>query len=554
MWLLLIAVPLLPLLAAAMIVLLRMQPQPAARLAVASSALVLVAACVTLIVAATSGRLDLLLTGDTGRAIIGITADRVGAVLIVLGAFVGTIVHSFASRSLLGDPRARRFHLGALVLMSATSLVALSATASGVAAAWVATSITLVVLLGHKAPWRPAVAAQRRTARSLAIGDLALVAAALITIVTVGDIDMRDVERAATGLDAERFMSLNALTIVAVLLVVAGVARSALVPLHRWLPSTLAAPTPVSALLHAGVVNGAGVLLIRFASIYGSSTLAMTLALILGLATACYATAVMLVRTDVKGALVWSTSGQMGFMVLQLAVGAFAAALFHIVGHAMYKAALFLGAGGAITSHHRQTLREHPGRAGSSALAGVTMGVFAPLAAFVVAVQLINPDLSDAALLLVVVFGALSAGRAATGWMRAAPFRTAITVALSLGGVVAMAFSYVGGLALFKGFVGGAMPDVVPGAIGPIALVTVLSAIAAAALFVVGLGGVRGDALRGAIFARLVSTGATQLSRTTAREEATVAGLPGALFDAGDNHPPPALVHSSELVSMGDPK
>ena len=554
MWLLLIAVPLLPLLAAAMIVLLRMQPQPAARLAVASSALVLVAACVTLIVAATSGRLDLLLTGDTGRAIIGITADRVGAVLIVLGAFVGTIVHSFASRSLLGDPRARRFHLGALVLMSATSLVALSATASGVAAAWVATSITLVVLLGHKAPWRPAVAAQRRTARSLAIGDLALVAAALITIVTVGDIDMRDVERAATGLDAERFMSLNALTIVAVLLVVAGVARSALVPLHRWLPSTLAAPTPVSALLHAGVVNGAGVLLIRFASIYGSSTLAMTLALILGLATACYATAVMLVRTDVKGALVWSTSGQMGFMVLQLAVGAFAAALFHIVGHAMYKAALFLGAGGAITSHHRQTLREHPGRAGSSALAGVTMRVFAPLAAFVAAVRVINPALSDAALLLVVVFGALSAGRAATGWMRAAPFRTAITVALSLGGVVAMAFSYVGGLALFKGFVGGAMPDVVPGAIGPIALVTVLSAIAAAALFVVGLGGVRGDALRGAIFARLVSTGATQLSRTTAREEATVAGLPGALFDAGDNHPPPALVHSSELVSMGDPK
>lgn len=554
MWLSLIAVPSLPLLAAAAILLLQVQPRRAARLAVVSSALAFGAACVTLIVVATSGRLDLLLTGDTGRAIIGVTADRIGAVLIVLGTFVGTIVHSFASRSLLGDPRARRFHLGALVLMSATSLVALSATASGVAAAWVATSVALVVLLGHTAPWQPAVAAQRRTARSLAIGDVALVVAVLVAIVTIGDIDMRDVERATARLDTERFMSLDALSVVAVLLVVAGIARSALVPLHRWLPSTLAAPTPVSALLHAGVVNGAGVLLIRFASIYGSSTLAMTLALILGLTTALYATAVMLVRTDVKGALVWSTSGQMGFMVLQLAVGAFAAALFHIVGHAMYKAALFLGAGGAITSHHRQTHRPHGGRSNPSALARLTMSLFAPLVAFVVAVQLINPDLSNAALLLVVVFGALTAGRVATGWMRAAPFRPATTAVLSLVGVMAMAVSYVGGLAVFKGFVASALPEVATGGIGPVALAAVLSVVASAALVVVALRGTRGDALRGAIYAWLLSAGATHSAQAAPVVASTLCAPRGDSFEAGDGCPTAPLAHTSELISTGDSK
>jgi NADH:ubiquinone oxidoreductase subunit 5 (subunit L)/multisubunit Na+/H+ antiporter MnhA subunit len=109
----------------------------------------------------------------------------------------------------------------------------------------------------------------------------------------------------------------------------------------------------------------------------------MALAFAVGAVTALFGTAVMLVRTDVKGALVWSTSGQMGFMVVQLGVGAFAAALFHVVGHALYKAALFLGAGDAISAHGRPDPATHLGLDHAAALTSpmtrCMVGVVAPL-------------------------------------------------------------------------------------------------------------------------------------------------------------------------------
>ena len=269
---------------------------------------------------------------------------------------------------------------------------------------------------------------------------------------------------------------------------VAGVARSALVPLHAWLPSTLAAPTPVSALLHAGVINGAGVLLIRFSPVFASSVSAMALAFAVGVITALFATAVMLVRTDVKGGLVWSTSGQMGFMVMQLGVGAFAAALFHIVGHALYKAAMFLGAGGAISAHSRQTQRPHLGRADEGVLNAsatrIVVGLIAPLAAFALALWVIDPHLTAAATILIVVFGALSVGRAANGWMSATPFAATRTIATAIVGIIVATFGYVGGIALFEGFVVDVVPYDVPAAVGPVWVAAVLAAIGTAVAIV----------------------------------------------------------------------
>ena len=364
----LVAVPAVPLVAALALVVLRSAAAVAARIAIIASAVAFAAAAVTLVAVGVDGPMSVVATGDDGGAIVGLAADRVGAILITLTTLVGLIVQSFASRSLRGDLRARRFHVLALVLTASTTVVAISATGTGFVVGWIATSVVLVALIGHRAPWPPAVAAQRRTGWSFLIGDSVLVVAMVVTLVLVGDIDLRAVGTGAAALDGEQIAGVNALTVVATLLVLAGIARSALVPIHRWLPSTLAAPTPVSALLHAGVINGAGVLLIRFSPVFASSATAMAVAFAIGMLTALLATAVMLVRTDVKGGLVWSTAGQMGFMVMQLGVGAFAAALFHIVGHAMYKAAMFLGAGGAISAHQRQQQRPHLGLAARTTL------------------------------------------------------------------------------------------------------------------------------------------------------------------------------------------
>ncbi len=506
----LVAVPALPLLAAVAIRLADLAPRSAARLAVGASAASAVAALLVLISVGLDGPIDAVITDSDGAAVAGLTAGRVGAILLLLTSTVGLIVQSFASRSLLGDPRATRFHALAAVLASATSLVAIAATGSGLLAAWVATSVSLVALLGHRAPWPATVRSQRLTARSFLVGDAALGLAVIVALVAVGDLDLRVIGLEAAALEAESIGSLSMLTIVALCLVVAGVARSALVPLHLWLPSTLAAPTPVSALLHAGVINGAGVLLLRFSPVFGSSVSAMTLAFALGVLTALFATAVMLVRTDVKGALVWSTSGQMGFMVMQLGVGAFAAALFHIVGHALYKAALFLGAGGAISAHSRQTQRPHLGRADAAVLTStptrLVLGVVAPLAAFGLALWIIDPHLTSAATILIVLFGALSVGRAANGWTTATPFAAARTLATAIVGIAVVTFGYVGGIALFEGFVADVVPYEVPSAVGPVWVAGVLGAIGAGVAVIAFTPGQRGAALRREVYGWLLST------------------------------------------------
>jgi NADH:ubiquinone oxidoreductase subunit 5 (subunit L)/multisubunit Na+/H+ antiporter MnhA subunit len=543
----LVAIPALPLLAAAVIRLASSAPRTAARLVVGASALSAFGALALLIWVGFEGPIDAVITNSDGAAVVGVTAGRVGAILLLLTSLVGLIVQSFASRSLLGDPRATRFHVLAAVLASSTSLVAIAATGSGLVVAWVATSVTLVALLGHKAPWPAAVRSQRLTARSFLVGDLALLLGVIVAIVAVGDIDLRVIGFEAAALDAASIGSLSVLTIVALCLVVAGVARSALVPIHAWLPSTLAAPTPVSALLHAGVINGAGVLLIRFSPVFGSSVSAMALAFALGVATALFATAVMLVRTDVKGGLVWSTSGQMGFMVMQLGVGAFAAALFHIVGHALYKAAMFLGAGGAISAHSRQTQRPHLGRADTAVLTTtgtrVLLGLVAPLAAFALVLWVIDPHLTAAATILIVVFGALSVGRAANGWTSATPFAAGRTIVTAIAGIVVATFGYIGGIALFEGFVADVVPYEVPSAVGPVWVVAVLAALGTGVAVTAFTPGPRGAALRRQVYAWLLSTSTPV---TTGRADvATSTSRPVAPAD------PSAA--SAELVPAGDP-
>ncbi len=543
----LVAIPALPLLAAVVIRLAGLTPRTAARLVVGASAISALGALALLIWVGFDGPVDAVVTNSDGAAVLGLTAGRVGAILLLLTSVVGLIVQSFASRSLLGDPRATRFHTLAAVLASSTALVAIAATASGLVLAWVATSVALVALLGHKAPWPAAVRSQRLTARSFLVGDVALLIGLLVAMATVGDLDLRSIGGEAAALDAESIGSVSALTIVALLLVVAGVARSALVPIHAWLPSTLAAPTPVSALLHAGVINGAGVLLIRFSPVFGSSVSAMTLAFALGIATALFATAVMLVRTDVKGGLVWSTSGQMGFMVMQLGVGAFAAALFHIVGHALYKAAMFLGAGGAITAHSRQTQRPHLGRADATVLRSpavrVVLGVVAPLAAFALALLIIDPHLTAAATILIVLFGALSVGRAANGWTTATPFAAGRTIATAIAGIVVVTFGYVGGIALFEGFVADVVPYEVPSAVGPVWVAAVLAAIATGIGVIAFTPGPRGVALRRQVYAWLLSTSTPV---TGGRFDA-----PTSPSGSADRATPSNV--SAELATAGDP-
>ena len=129
---------------------------------------------------------------------------------------------------------------------------------------------------------------------------------------------------------------------------IAAALKTAAFPLHGWLTEVMEAPTPVSALLHAGIINGGGLLLIRLAEVVQASTGAMAALVMLGGLTAIFGAVVMLTQSAVKTALAWSTVAQMGFMLLQCGLGLWPLALLHIVAHSLYKAHAFLASGGAV--------------------------------------------------------------------------------------------------------------------------------------------------------------------------------------------------------------
>ncbi|HEV3231358.1 MAG TPA: NADH-quinone oxidoreductase subunit L, partial [Candidatus Dormibacteraeota bacterium] len=151
--------------------------------------------------------------------------------------------------------------------------------------------------------------------------------------------------------------------VIALLLLVGAVAKSAQIPLHTWLPDAMEGPTPVSALIHAATMVTAGVYLIaRFEPLYRNAPAAATTAAAIGAVTALMAGLIACVQTDIKRVLAYSTMSQIGYMFFAVAIGAEAAGIFHLVTHAFFKALLFLAAGNVIHAlHGEQDMRRMGG-------------------------------------------------------------------------------------------------------------------------------------------------------------------------------------------------
>ena len=275
-------------------------------------------------------------------------ADRLGAFAAGAIAAIAAIVAGYGARALQGGtiPYARFF-----TLLAAATAGSLAVVAAGdvrvLAAAWVATGWLTSALLGL-AGSRPARRWALRHAAIEGVGDAAWIAILVLAWHAFGTFDIGAIAHAAVPGDTT--------TAIALALVIAGVSRSALVPLHGWLPNSMEAPTPVSAFMHAGLVNGAGLLLAKTAALIALAPAALALAALLGALTAALGTVCALARPEAKRRLGWSTVAQMGFMVLQCGCGAFAAAVVHLVAHGGYKSAAFLGVQGSIAGDKRARL------------------------------------------------------------------------------------------------------------------------------------------------------------------------------------------------------
>ncbi len=337
--------------------------------------------------------------------------DRLAAVLLLLVFGVSAITQAFAVRYLTGDPRAAWFAGGAGLLTAASAGLVTAATLVTLAVCWTLAGVALCLLLGtywHLPAARDGV---RRTAAAFLVGDLALWAAVATASATWGRVDLRD-----SGLSGP------AVPVLGVLVVLAALSRSAQIPFHRWLPATLAAPTPVSALLHAGVVNAGGILLIRMAPL-ATDDPARALTVAAGAATMVYGAAIMLVKPDVKGALAHSTTAQMGFMILTCGLGLWAAAVIHLVAHGFYKATLFLSSGSAIASQRRHdTLPPTAGPTRRQTLAHAAAALVLPAAALATGLYLVPLAPGDHAAEQALLIFAWVTGAAVTwGWLQRRP-------------------------------------------------------------------------------------------------------------------------------------
>src|SRR5690606_5255778 len=134
------------------------------------------------------------------------------------------------------------------------------------------------------------------------------------------------------------------------LIICGALLKSAQFPFHTWLPDTMGTPTPVSTLMHAGIINAGGYLVIRLSPLLVENTTAMLFLATIGAVTLASASLVMLTQTSVKRMLAYSTIAQMGFMLLQCGLGAYALAVLHLIAHSLYKAHAFLSSGSTVAT------------------------------------------------------------------------------------------------------------------------------------------------------------------------------------------------------------
>ena len=312
----------------------------------------------------------------------GFVVDRVASAWTVFALVVVLAIRTFSRRLLAGDPERQRFHVTSAIAASTGLALFCASDLAVLAGVAVATSLASAAVVGCRSDGVPVA---RRMAMVLLGGDALLAIAVLI----IG------IQTSMTGPAALAKVDGTGAHLAAVLVVIAALVRCAQVPFHGWLPRTLVAPTPASALLHAGLVNAGGVILIRFAPLVARSLLATTLGIMLATLGVVVGAAVMRTRAEVKSGLVWSTTAQMGFMLVQVLVGIGPAAAVHLIAHGSYKSNLFLMSGSTIEHepepHPPITLTNHlaasvvaiAAAAGAVAITGYHLGAYGGAASLV---------------------------------------------------------------------------------------------------------------------------------------------------------------------------
>lgn len=275
---------------------------------------------------------------------LGFKVDGLALLMSTLIVFVSFIVHQFSRRYMAGDRNYRPYFLKLAALTSSVIAMVFADNLVLFWMAWSCSNLLLVSLMIHKGEWLAAKHSGTLALKTLCSGSLALLVSFLLMYQATGSTSITEINAQTTQIP------LFFLTGIIAFLVLGALTQSAQWPFHRWLTSSLNSPTPVSALMHAGLVNGGGFILVRFAPLLLTEEHLLLALFLIGAITAILGTLWKLLQSDMKRMLANSTMAQMGFMMMQCGLGLFPAAVAHLCWHGLFKAYLFLNAGSALTA------------------------------------------------------------------------------------------------------------------------------------------------------------------------------------------------------------
>ncbi|MGD9680337.1 MAG: proton-conducting transporter membrane subunit [Candidatus Obscuribacterales bacterium] len=382
--------------------------------------------------------------------VVELSIDRLAAIMMVVISGIGMLLYRYSLRYLQQDPGLSRFLTLLSLCISSILLMVSSADLLTLFMTWQLLGWFLC-LLSHNYAHNPTADSSFRTFIMLRVGDIAFLSGIALAYHLFGTVRFAQLFELAAA-DQSRFallgtgLEISGATAITLLIFVGAMSKSAQFPLHMWLPDSLYAPTPIHALLHAGIINAGGFLLNRLAPLYALSPVTLHLVLVVGLLTMIFGKCMMLSRNDIKKTLGYSTIGQMGYMMMECGFGAFSLAVFHLIAHGLFKATVFLNCGDVIHKARLDPERPpqpstEPGPGIVAWLAGIVLSLVLPLALIAGAHDFLGIGYLDRqAIFIFMLFSWVTASHAMltlfrleTGWR---------TVALMLIGVCLISLAY----------------------------------------------------------------------------------------------------------------
>ena len=299
---------------------------------------------------------------------VGFLIDKLSVTMMVVVSFVSWMIHIYTIGYMHDDPGYQRFFsyislftFGMLMLVMANNFVQLFF-------GWETVGLVSYLLIGFWYKRESAIQANLKAFLVNRVGDLGFLLGIAAILMHFDSLDYWEVFRQAPSLANETVQvgartEWSLMTLICILLFIGAMGKSAQVPLHVWLPDSMEGPTPISALIHAATMVTAGIFMVaRMSPLFELSETALSVVLVIGAITAFFMGLLGLVQNDIKSVIAYSTLSQLGYMTVALGASAYAAAIFHLMTHAFFKALLFLAAGSVIIGlHHEQDMRKMGG-------------------------------------------------------------------------------------------------------------------------------------------------------------------------------------------------